>query len=514
MGNLQESSRRDFIKKSALAATTLGLMPHLHAGNISKAGLAGRLTDQSIIGIQMAAHSMFDEGIALVMDFLADEAEINTLMIYSHTYYGIGNKPYQVLAKDHIKPPKNLIDRKLPPVWVKHNEEAFKDTKLRHAKPDPALEYQHRDIFKEVLKPARERNMKIYVRMLESGGGAGENQIINYDMVKVVDIYGNKGDIACWNNPDYQQWLFATMEDMFNAYEIDGLQYGAERTGPLSLLLFKGEVPSCFCEHCQQRNRSKGIDPERAREGYRLLYEYIKKVETGTADKTETVMTHIWRYLQQYPELLGWNYQWFQADEENQQQIYDRVKKINSAVVVGRHVDHQRSSWDPFYRAAISYDEMTKSADFIKPILYHDIYGPRLRWWVIEEWQQRMFNDFTREETLNYLYKTMGYSPESQIALDKLAVEGMGPEYVYSEIKRCVDSIQDGTEVVAGLGIDVMWHGKDGNPQPFPSDPVRLQKAVYKAVEAGASGLLASREYDEMRYSSLRAFGDAVRQLK
>lgn len=506
--------RREFIKKSVLAGTTLGFIPQLLANESSKNTLIGRLNDQSMVGIQMAAHSMFDEGIEPVMDFLKEEAEINTLLIYSHTYYGIGNKPYQVLAKDHIKPPKILNDRKLPPVWVRHNEKTFKDTILRHAKHNPALEYADRDIFKEVLQPARDRNMKVYVRMLESGGGAGENQIINYDMVKVIDIYGRKGNIACWNNPDYQNWLFATMEDMFQNYEIDGLQYGAERTGPLSLLLFKGEVPSCFCEHCRKTNSSKGIDPDRAKEGYTLLYEYIKKVGAGTADKTETVMTNIWKYLQRYPEILGWNYQWFQTDESNQQQLYDRIKTINKDIVVGRHVDHQRSSWDPFYRSAVGYDEMTKSSDFIKPILYHDIYGPRLRWWVIEEWQKYMFNDFTREETLNYLYKTMGYSPEAQIPLNELAVRGMGPEYVYDEVKRCVDSIKDNTEVIAGIGIDVMWHGKNGNPLPFLSDPIELQKAVFKAVDAGASGLLASREYDEMRFSSLRVFGDAIRQLK
>lgn len=511
---MTNSKRRDFIRQFVLAGSAMGMMPGLAAKEFSKVSLKGRLSDQSMVGIQMAAHSMFDEGIEPVMDFLSEEAEINALLIYSHTYYGIGNKPYQVLAKDHIKPPKNLINRKLPPVWVKHNEKAFENTILRHTKADSSLEYADRDIFQEILKPARERKMKVFVRMLESGGGHGENQIINYDKVRVIDIHGNKGSIACWNNPDYQNWLFATMEDMFRNYEIDGLQYGAERTGPLSLLLFKGEIPTCFCEHCRKKNSGKGIDPDRAKEGYTLLYEYIKKVESGTADKANTVMTNIWKYLQKYPEILGWNYEWFQTDENNQQEIYDRLKNINQDIVVGRHVDHQRSSWDPFYRSAVGYDEMTRSADFIKPILYHEIYGPRLRWWVIEEWQKRMFNDFTREETLNYLYKTMGYSPEAQIPLDELAVRGMGPQYVYDEVKRCVDSIKDDTDVIAGIGIDVMWHGKDGNPQPYPSDPLELQKAVFKAVDAGASGLLASREYDEMRFSSLRAFGEAIRQLK
>ncbi len=154
---------------------------------------------------------------------------------------------------------------------------------------------------------------------------------------------------------------------------------------------------------------------------------------------------------------------------------------------------------------------MADYADFIKPILYHDVYGPRLRYWVMERWQQRAFRDFSLEQTLDYFYTMMGYSPAAQVPLDALEEEGMGPAYVYDETKRCVDGVNGKTDVVAGIGIDVLWHG--GEQQPFPSDPTRLQRSVYKAVEAGAAGLLASREYDEMRHSSLRAFGDAVRQL-
>jgi len=506
-------NRRLFLKKSALAGTAMGLIPELMANDFPHSTQREGLTDKSLIGIQMAAHSMFDEGIEPVLDFLSEQAAINTLMIYSHTYYGVGTKPYQVLAKDHIKPPRTLVNRKLPMVWVKHNESAFEDTPLKHAKNDPSLEYHDRDIFQEVLKPAHERQMKVFVRMLESGGGAAEDKIVNYHQACVVDVFGNRGNIACWNNPHYQNWLFATMEDVFRNYELDGLQYGAERTGPLSNVVLKGQVPACFCNYCRERNKGKGIDPDRAAEGYQLLYQYIKKVESGDNNNTETVQTNVWKFLQKYPEILGWNYQWFQADEENQTQIYQRIKGLDSNLVVGRHVDHQRSSWDPFYRSAVGYDEMTASADFIKPILYHDIYGPRLRWWVIENWQKHLYNDFSREQTLENFYQMMGYPPGARVSLDRLAVDGMGPEYVYGEVKRCVDSVGDGTDVVAGIGIDVMWHGTNGNPQPYPSDPTRLQKAVYRAVDAGASGLLASREYDEMRFSSLRAFGEAVRQV-
>jgi hypothetical protein len=463
-----------------------------------------------MVSVQMGPHSLLDEGIPQVLDFLQQQAAMNSVMVYSHTYYGAEQKPTRVLAHDHGIAPKDLNQRTLRMSWVNHRDDYFKNTVVRHQVPDSSMEYYDRDLFSELLPLAHERNMKVYVRMLEAGANRAEH-IKNYDQVLVEDVYGKPGGGPCWNHPDYREWVYATMEDIFDRYEVDGLQYGAERTGPLSQVWFRGEIPACFCEHCRTRNSAQGIDPDRAREGYRKMHEYIQQVEAGTDDRTDTVMINLWKIMQQYSEVLAWNYQWFQADEEIQQEMYRRVKKINADAIVGRHVDHQRSSWDPFYRSAVSYADMAEYADFIKPILYHDIYGPRLRWWVIDRWQQRAFNDFSEEQTLDLFYTMMGYSPAAQVSLDKLEVEGMGPAYVYDEVSRCVKQVQNKADVVAGIGIDVLWH--EGGQQPYHSDPLRLQKAVYKAVEAGATGLLASREYDEMRHSSLRAFGEAVRQV-
>ena len=242
------------------------------------------------------------------------------------------------------------------------------------------------------------------------------------------------------------------------------------------------------------------------------MHEYMFKVAAGKDDSPEIGTTNLWSYMQKYPEILAWNYQYYLADEEIRKEIYTRSKKIRSEALAGRHIDPQRSSWDLFYRSAASYREMADYADFIKLILCHDVFGPSLRWWVIENWQKRGYRGFDRAQVLNLFYDMMGYSPEARIDLNRLEPDGMGPAYVYDEVQRCVHSVKGQADVVAGLGVDVLWHG--GGQQPYPSDPSRLQKALYKAVEAGATGILASREYDEMRFSSLRAFDDAIRQLK
>lgn len=501
-------NRRSFLQKSIAASAGLALAPRI--SGLSASPLSGN-SSEKMVGIQMGAYSFYDEGMENVLDFLQKEAAINTLMIYSHTYYSADNRPAAVLADDHGIDPAILTNRKLTKTWVKHNESYYKQTTLRHHVPDSSFLYADTDIFSEIISPARARNMKVFIRLMELSADKGLQYIKNFDNVLTVDIFGNPGSGPCWNNPDYRNWVYATVEDIFRHYDVDGLQYGAERTGALSRLLFQGNIPDCFCDYCQARNRSKGIDPGRAKEGFTRLYEFIKRVEAGTQDTSDTIMVNVLRFLQEFPEILAWNFQWFRADEEIQQEIYRRVKNINSEAVVGRHVDHQRSSWDIFYRSAITYGEMATHADFIKPILYHDIFGPRLRWWVVQRMNERVLKDLSLDQSLELFYGWIGLGEDAQVSLENLEADGMGPEYVYHETKRCVDSVKGNALVVAGIGIDVPWHSADGLVA-YPSNPARLKDSIGKAFEAGADGLLASREYDEIRHSSLRAFGEAVRQ--
>ena len=174
-------------------------------------------------------------------------------------------------------------------------------------------------------------------------------------------------------------------------------------------------------------------------------------------------------------------------------------------------MDHQRSSWDLFYRAAISYEEMAEHNDFIKPIVYHDILGPRLREWVIERMQARVLNDFSEAQALDMYYALFGHDPSREPGLDQLPEQGLSPEYVYREIKRVSDGAKGKAVVYAGIGIDVPHYIPNGMKK-FPSDPETTYEATRRALDAGASGVIASREYNEMTVPNLDAFGRAVRE--
>ena len=394
---------------------------------------------------------------------------------------------------------------------MKHNDSYFKDIPVGHQEIDSSFEYHKRDIFRELRRPLDQRGMKVYIRLLEAGAGHGLKYIPNYQVLMTKDIYGKQGSGPCWNHPDYHRWMSATVKDIFDHYDIDGIQYGAERVGLLSEVLLKGEAPSCFCEHCVARNQAKGIDPERAKVGYTELHTLMKKVEAGDIP-ADGVMVSVWRILQQYHEVLAWNYQWYRADEEIQQMLYRQIKSLKPEAVVGRHIDHQRSSWDMFYRSAVSYEEMATHADFIKPILYHDIYGPRLRNSVIGTWKEHLYHDMDEAQILDYYYAIFKLDRTIEPSLEELDTKGLSPDYVSREIKRCVAGVKGNADVISGVGIDVPWHLPQGGMDLCLSDPEILRQAVLRSFDAGASGILASRDYDEMRVSSLEAFGDAIRE--
>jgi hypothetical protein len=79
---------------------------------------------------------------------------------------------------------------------------------------------------------------------------------------------------------------------------------------------------------------------------------------------------------------------------------------------------------------------------------------------------------------------------------------------VYRETRRCVQEVAGHAKIYSGIGIDIPGYGAT-----FSSNPEGVYEATRKAFEAGAAGVLISREYDEMRLPNLRAVGRAMSDL-
>jgi hypothetical protein len=101
-----------------------------------------------------------------------------------------------------------------------------------------------------------------------------------------------------------------------------------------------------------------------------------------------------------------------------------------------------------------------------------------------------------------------GYDKKSEPTVEQLDKRGFSADYVYRETKRSVASAAGKTKIYTGIGFDVPW-----GPATFTGDPEDVYRAVLNAFEAGASGIVVSREYEEMRLENLKAVGRAVRAL-
>jgi hypothetical protein len=176
---------------------------------------------------------------------------------------------------------------------------------------------------------------------------------------------------------------------------------------------------------------------------------------------------------------------------------------VKPAAEVGWHVDHQPSSWDLVYRAE---PEMAPYSDFIKFIGYHDVLGPRIRWWYLDRLQKTVLGELSLEASLDRDYALFGYDRKAEPAVDALESAGMSPDYVFRETKRSVASAAGKTKIYTGVGFDVPWGSRH-----LPADPEDVYRAVVRSFDAGASGIVVSREYEEMRVPNLRAVGRAVK---
>ncbi|MEX1182035.1 MAG: hypothetical protein WEF86_02290 [Gemmatimonadota bacterium] len=510
--------RRGFVRALAAAAAggelALGSAP-AHAAPATgpaAAPVSGprpgvRRQQAPLIGIQMSPHTMLDEGIPYCLDLIQETAAIDTVMPYTHAFHTNNlRKPLRYLATDHGVAPKPAPGR-VPQVWVRHHDESFRDTRLRVRPTDPAVEYADRDLFTEIRRPASERGMKVYARILESSGASIEN----FDSAVTIDVYGQPTRTGCWRNPDYRNFWAAVAEDMFRSYDLDGFQWGAERMGPLMnvILPWNDTPPTCFCEHCVANGRANNIDPDRAREGYEKLYTYVRGLIDGGPKPREGVATVYLRHLIRYPEILSWEYQYRLGRELVTKTMYDTIKAIKPTAEVGWHVDHQPSSWDIVYRAEMSYEEMAPHSDFIKFIAYHDVLGPRIRHWYLDRFQSTILSELSLEQSLELYYALFGYDPATEPKLDELDTKGFSPNYVFRETERSVASANGKTKIYPGIGFDVPW-----GDATMEADPEEVYQATLKAFEAGASGIVVSREYEEMKVPNLRAVGRAVREVK
>jgi hypothetical protein len=99
----------------------------------------------------------------------------------------------------------------------------------------------------------------------------------------------------------------------------------------------------------------------------------------------------------------------------------------------------------------------------------------------------------------------MGYDEPS---FDQIVTKGLSEKYVASETRRAIEGTGGRVQIYPGIDIDVPT--APGEKHTTPDD---VRASTRAAFEAGAHGVVLSREYYEMWLANLSAAGATTRQI-
>jgi hypothetical protein len=288
-------NRREFLKITAGAGAAL-TMPTLRQTAVA--------SSSKMIGIQVGAISFVDEGTEKVLDVLQERAGVNTLFLAVFTYgRGIAGRqiPGQPLP-DHGKQEYDLNYH--GGNFATPHPQYYKNTVIQAAH---APDHGDLDILAEVLPAAKKRGMKVICWMED----VFRHDLPNIEKVQERDLYGRNRETLCVNNPNYLNFFTGLVEDFASSYDIDGIMWGCERQGALSDSLGAthdtppidpGNV-TCFCEFCQRKAKDRGINVERARQGFLELEKFVRMSRSGKRP-VDGYYVQFWRLLLRAPGVI------------------------------------------------------------------------------------------------------------------------------------------------------------------------------------------------------------------
>lgn len=503
------SSRRRFLK----GITALPLLSMLTPGHCRDSYAAIELVQNGnpalkggsrVVAIQVGARSFVDEGVDRVLDTFQEKAGVNVVMPAVFTY-GRGLAGRQVPGQPLPDHGVQVYDEIHGGSYSKLYPEFSSKSVIQNAR---APELGDFDVFADMIPKAKARGMQTYCLFEEA---YNPQLMAGFEKIAEVDLNGRVGDSTCFNNPNARNFLVALVENWFSHNELDGMMWESEREGPLNNTLgahfgkFNGDARIyCFCEHCVTKGKDQGIKVDRVRKGYVALDHWVKQRIKLPAGDGNGSFVSLWRVLIDYPEILEWHRFWSRSQEEVYGLLYRAVKAINPKAHVGWHIMHL-VTMSPFYQADQSYSRIAKVADFLKPCPYNNCAGPRFAQY-IRNVNSTVFRDLTGDEVLELHYRLLGH--EHEPSLEKLPTSGMSAGYVAHETRRALSEVNGAIPIYPGIDIDIPTGLNEKR-----TEPTDVKAAVLAAFRAGASGVVLSRKYAEMKLTNLGGAGEALREL-
>jgi hypothetical protein len=490
-------SRRDVLK----AAAALGVAA-LAENSIAQPRAAQLPTKSPTIGIQMGLPPLATGDLDQVFGQLSELGGVNALFPFIYTCAHVtAGMPAQGFHGGNFAIP---------------HMQYYGNTSLKY-EDMRAPDFGQLDVMARIIPVAKKHGMKTFAWVLEDHDHAPSAA---WEGLYEIDFHGrralNHPAGPCYNNPLYVGFVLGLIEDYTRSYDIDGVMWSSERQGGFFNALGAhahganadpGKA-TCFCEFCIKKAKDRGIDADRAKRGFVELEKYVRD---GRAAKrpTDGYFVTFFRLLMEYPELLAWEQMWEASREELQVQIYRLVKSIKPQLPVGWHIWHN-VSFSPFHRAEMDYTRLAGFSDYVKPVLYNNAAGERIRSFV-DSICQNVFGDLPKDQAMQVLYRMLNYD---EAPYDKVMQTGLSADYVERETRRAVEDVKGAGANGAGVSV---WPGVDIDV-PVPagssqSSAEQVKAAVIAAFKGGADGLILSRNFSEMKPEHLAGAGAALKEL-
>jgi hypothetical protein len=456
---------------------------------------------KNVIGCQVGAISFVDEGVEHVLDFLRDECAVNSVFISALSWArGNAGRALERYPDHGPKEPDNLKGG----AFFKPDPKYYRSTYITAFEaPDPL--YHGFDTLRDVIPEAEKRNMDVYVYYCETSRLEPRSRWVpGWVHLLEVDILGRRGYRPCYNNPDYINWFRCVIEDFANNHELEGILWNFERKSPICAVL-DGETPVCFCRHCRELAHMRGIDADRAKEGYSKLYQYVKDCKAGVKMSDGYLATFL-RILFRYPEILQWEKMWYESHIGFGKDLYGTYKWLNPDKSFGVGFWQVIDTFSFWLRSIYDYADLIECADFVKPIVYHKPAGPRYRDY-LKKRAESVLRDF---ESFELMYEAMSaVSGIRQGPAGSLGKDGFTADYVSHQVKRIIEKTNGTIPVFPAICSGVPT-GK-GDVEASPQDVYEGAIAGYKA---GAKGFVLARNYSEAYLDNMRAAKRVVQELQ
>ena len=317
--------RRTFLEVGAgvAAVATAGGLP-----TPSALRAAGPPARRKSVGIQVGAVSFVDEGTDKALDVLQERGAVDTIYLTTFTY-GRGLAGRQVPGHPFPDHGVRQSDERFfhGGNYATPHAEYYRDTVLKRTR---APDHDNFDVVAAVLPAAKKRGL----RVLCSVEDVFRPDVPGVKEVAEVDLQGRRTATLCLCHPDVRAFWTALVTDLCKSYDVDGILFFNERNGPLLNALGASHAQAiassrvtCFCKHHQRAAKARGIDPERARQGYQELDRFVQAALKGRRPG-DGYFVEFWRLLAEWPEILAWDRLFDAAKHEVLAEVRAAVKRV------------------------------------------------------------------------------------------------------------------------------------------------------------------------------------------